>query len=159
MLIREKRKQYGWSQAQLAELSGLSLRTIQRIEKGNKPNVESLKALAAVFETDVATLSFSDEIDVNKLTDEEKSVLKHVKARKNFFLNLLAFTLIIPLILLSNWIFAPQERWGALSALGWGTWLVIEALYVFDAKSLFDKGWDKRQMEKRLGRKSDEDND
>jgi transcriptional regulator with XRE-family HTH domain len=34
MLVQKLRLQRGWSQQQLAELSGLNVRTIQRIEKG-----------------------------------------------------------------------------------------------------------------------------
>ncbi len=39
-----------WSQEQLAQLSGLNVRTIQRVEKGDNVGMESLKSLAAVFE-------------------------------------------------------------------------------------------------------------
>ena len=46
----------GWSQEELARHSGLSTRTIQRIENGQKAGLESLKCLAAVFETSVSTL-------------------------------------------------------------------------------------------------------
>jgi len=34
MLIQKLRLQWGWSQQQLAKASGLSVRTIQRIEAG-----------------------------------------------------------------------------------------------------------------------------
>ena len=34
LLIQKLRLQRGWSQEQLAELTGLSVRTIQRIERG-----------------------------------------------------------------------------------------------------------------------------
>ena len=34
MIVRKLRLQRGWSQEQLAEMSGLSTRTIQRIERG-----------------------------------------------------------------------------------------------------------------------------
>ena len=40
-----------WSQQHLAEVSGLSLRTIQRIEKTQSASQESVKAIAAVFNT------------------------------------------------------------------------------------------------------------
>lgn len=56
MRVRELRMARGWSQAQLAELSGLSIRTIQRIENGTHPGLESLSRLAAVFEVSVADL-------------------------------------------------------------------------------------------------------
>jgi transcriptional regulator with XRE-family HTH domain len=52
MLIQKLRLQHGWSQEQLAELSGLSVRTIQRIEGGKTASVESLKSLGAIFEID-----------------------------------------------------------------------------------------------------------
>ncbi len=61
MIIRKLRLRSGWSQDQLAELSGLSIRTIQRIERGQKPSLESLKSLAAVFEMNVSDLQQESE--------------------------------------------------------------------------------------------------
>ena len=55
-MIKKMRISKGWSQDQLAQFSGLSVRTIQRIERGHNAGLESLKCLAAVFETDVSTL-------------------------------------------------------------------------------------------------------
>ena len=40
-----------WSQQHLADVSGLSLRTIQRIEKTQSASHDSIGALASVFET------------------------------------------------------------------------------------------------------------
>jgi transcriptional regulator with XRE-family HTH domain len=48
--LRELRNARQWSQEQLARLSGLNLRTIQRLESGARISMESLRALAAVFE-------------------------------------------------------------------------------------------------------------
>jgi len=56
MLIQKLRLQRGWSQEQLAELSGLSVRAIQRLERGQSASVESLKALGAAFEIDFSQL-------------------------------------------------------------------------------------------------------
>ncbi len=56
MNVRELRQQRGWSQEQVAQFSGLSVRTTQRIEQGQNPGLESLKALAAVFDVQVADL-------------------------------------------------------------------------------------------------------
>lgn len=55
MNIQKLRLQRGWSQQQLAELSGLSSRTIQRIENGQLASAEALKSLASVFEIDFTT--------------------------------------------------------------------------------------------------------
>jgi transcriptional regulator with XRE-family HTH domain len=55
-VIRAERERRAWSQEQLARVSGLGLRTIQRIEKTGAASFESAKALAAVFAFDVAAL-------------------------------------------------------------------------------------------------------
>ena len=47
--VRKLRNQRAWSQDHLASASGLSLRTIQRIENDGSCSLESKKALAAVF--------------------------------------------------------------------------------------------------------------
>ena len=54
--LRELRAARHWSQEQVAELSGLNLRTIQRLESGTKVSTESLRALAAVFEVPAQSL-------------------------------------------------------------------------------------------------------
>jgi transcriptional regulator with XRE-family HTH domain len=54
--LRALRTSRQWSQEQLAALSGLNLRTIQRLESGAKISTESLRALAAVFEVPAQSL-------------------------------------------------------------------------------------------------------
>lgn len=56
MSVRMLRQRKHLSQEQLAETCGLSLRTIQRVERGHRVSYSSLRALAAVFETDIDTL-------------------------------------------------------------------------------------------------------
>jgi transcriptional regulator with XRE-family HTH domain len=55
-VIKSQRNNRAWSQTQLAEVSGLSLRTIQRIEKSGVASLESVKSLASVFEIDIKDL-------------------------------------------------------------------------------------------------------
>jgi transcriptional regulator with XRE-family HTH domain len=57
MILKQLRLTRLLSQEQLAQMSGLSVRTIQRIESGHVPSVESLKCLASVLEVDVSTLT------------------------------------------------------------------------------------------------------
>lgn len=49
MTVAEKVKTYrlkkAWSQEQLAEVASLSVRTVQRTEKGQKPSLETLTQL------------------------------------------------------------------------------------------------------------------
>lgn len=58
--LRELRTARQWSQEQLASLSGLNLRTIQRLESGASISMESLRALAAVFEVPADSLLQGD---------------------------------------------------------------------------------------------------
>lgn len=51
-IVQHLREQKNLTQTELAEKSGLSLRTIQRIEAGNIPKGFTLKTLANVFETE-----------------------------------------------------------------------------------------------------------
>lgn len=57
MILKQLRISRHLSQEQLAQMSGLNVRTIQRIESGHNASVESLKCLAAVLEVDIPTLN------------------------------------------------------------------------------------------------------
>lgn len=48
-LVRELRSKANWSQEDLAAASGVSLRTVQRVESDGKAGLETRKALAAAF--------------------------------------------------------------------------------------------------------------
>ena len=58
--IKAQRARRAWSQEHLAEVTGLGLRTIQRIEKTGAASYESARSLAAVFEIDVAELRVAE---------------------------------------------------------------------------------------------------
>lgn len=55
--IKLMRQEYSWSQAQLAEIANLSLRTIQRVENSGYCSHETLLSIAAAFELDVQELT------------------------------------------------------------------------------------------------------
>lgn len=55
--IRRWREERHWSQEHLADLAGIGLRTVQRVEKGEQASGETLKALAAAFNVDVMALT------------------------------------------------------------------------------------------------------
>ncbi len=58
--IKRQREHRAWSQEHLAEVTGLGLRTIQRIEKTGAASYESARSLAAVFGVDVSKLRIDD---------------------------------------------------------------------------------------------------
>lgn len=99
--IVQARKQKGLTQEQLADLSQVTVRTIQRIESGETtPRAFTLKAIAAVL--DISFEELLSNNDHNNLTDTTD-----VPATPNFdnskhFLNLLCLScfsyLVLPLI-------------------------------------------------------------
>ncbi|RTE86744.1 MULTISPECIES: helix-turn-helix domain-containing protein [Gammaproteobacteria] len=48
--VKSSRTQKGWTQQQLAEVAGLSLRTVQRVESQGQGSIETCNALCAVLE-------------------------------------------------------------------------------------------------------------
>lgn len=88
MILKELRISRYLSQEQLAQMSGLNVRTIQRIESGHNASVESLKCLASVLEVDVATLT-QERMMVDKNSDIWRNLPLWLKWW--FFFNYLSF--------------------------------------------------------------------
>ncbi|WP_447926538.1 2TM domain-containing protein [Vreelandella sp. EE27] len=154
MIVRKLRLQRGWSQDQLSQLSGLSVRTVQRIESGHKPGLESLKSLAAVFEINVADLEREPEMNSEiTLTDNEKSVIEKVRAIKDFYAHLISYVLIISLLFVINLVSGTGYMWAWWPAMGWGIGIISHGLSAFEVLNFFGPEWEKKQIEKRLGRK------
>ena len=72
MIVKKLRRKNNWSQEQLATFCGVSLRTIQRVEAGNKASLDTLKSLASVFEVDISKLT-EEIIVIDKEADNWKS--------------------------------------------------------------------------------------
>ena len=153
MLIQKLRLQRGWSQEQLAEASGLSVRTIQRLERGQPGSLESTKALAAVFEIDLSRLK-EPAMDTTRsdVRPDEAIALAHVRKVKAFYLHLTQYLIVIPILAAINLVGYPSYWWFVWPALGWGIGLAAHGASVFGAVGLFDGAWEKRQVEKYLGR-------
>jgi transcriptional regulator with XRE-family HTH domain len=155
MLVQKLRLQRGWSQEQLAELSGLSVRTIQRIERGNAASVESLKALGAVFEIDFSKLKEPDMdmSDTPRVTPEEALALAHVRRVRSFYIHLLQYGVTIAILCIANLLFYPRYFWAGWVALGWGLGVLFHGLKAFEKMPFLNAGWERREVERYLGRK------
>jgi transcriptional regulator with XRE-family HTH domain len=160
MLIQKLRLQRGWSQEQLAELSGLSVRTVQRIERGQPASLETLKALGAAFEIDFSDLkeptmnSTSSQSTLNQnVSRDEALALRHVRKLKGFYFSLMLYGMIISFLAIVNLLTYRHYLWFFWPALGWGFGLLIYGLVVFDKIPFLNGEWERRQVEKQLGRK------
>jgi transcriptional regulator with XRE-family HTH domain len=105
MIIRKLRLQKGWSQEQLAELCDLSVRTIQRLEKGHCAGVETYKSFASVFEVNFQELRQQQEWSMDKqlnISNDEYRVIEQVKEIKGFYGHLASFVIVITALTLLN---------------------------------------------------------
>lgn len=154
MLVRKLRLDRGWSQEVLAELSGVSVRTIQRIERGGNASLETLGALAAVFEVDIATLSTETRMYRQRdVSDHEREALEYVRDIKGFYSHFIIYLISIAAMAGFNF-FSGGYLWFIWPALGWGLGVAAHGLSVFEVFSLFGADWERRQVEKRLERRA-----
>ncbi|MES1189649.1 MAG: helix-turn-helix domain-containing protein [Steroidobacter sp.] len=160
LLIQKLRLQRGWSQQQLAELSGLSTRTIQRLEGGQRASVETLKSLAAVFEIEFSSLQ--EEPEMNESTTptatrpsasaDEILALQHVNKLKRFYFSVFLYLIVLSALGIYTVTTSQSLMTLAWVALGWGVAILARAIYTFELLPIFSAKWEKRQVEKRLGR-------
>jgi len=154
MIVRKLRLQRGWSQEKLADQTGLSTRTIQRIERGHTPGVESLRLLAEAFEMDVATLQEGITMRNDQIIDnEEERAMTYVRDLKGFYSHLIKYVIVVAVLFVFNLIKSPDHMWVYWLMFGWGIGIVAHALNVFEVFGFFSPEWEKRQIEKRLGKK------
>jgi len=155
MLIQKLRLKRGWSQQQLAQASGLSTRTIQRIEAGHPPSTESLKSLAAVFEVDFSTLHPEQPMTTtaDSLTEQQEAeALQYVRKLRGFYLHLIKYIAVNLGLLAINLLTPHQHLWVLWVIGGWGIGLAIHAFRAFRPHAFLGPDWERRQVEKRLGR-------
>jgi DNA-binding XRE family transcriptional regulator len=139
----------------LAELSGLNVRTIQRIEKGQEPSVESLKSLAAVFNVEFSTLKEQgmDNVISESQSAEEILAFNQVRKLKGFYIHLAQYVLVVALLAVINALTTPNHWWVQWVVMGWGIGVFFHWLQISERFGLFGSKWEKEQVEKRLGRK------
>jgi transcriptional regulator with XRE-family HTH domain len=154
-----------WSQEQLAQLSGLNVRTIQRVEKGESVGLETLKSLAAVFEITTDELidaienekqtSQQEDLDVIKVQSLQNEALEKVKSIKSFY----AFTA----FLIAIFVFFMLPNYNAGENLGplivvficFSVLIAGHAFYVFQP---FGEKWQQEKVSKILSQQSDNSN-
>lgn len=142
--VKKMRLERHWSQDQLADMSGLSIRTIQRIENGENAGLESLKSLAAVFEINI---SDSDKNDEMAQLRKEEEYFQNLKG----FYKLLAIallSLVVPFIIAIN----DSSNWGVFFwiLISWSVLLGVYSLNVFE---FFGEEWKRKIINKKFKKK------
>ncbi len=155
MVVQEMRLQNGWSQQQLADISGLNVRTIQRIEQGQSASLESFKALGAAFDVDFSQLQ-EDTVRNIVSTPEQTEVFlafRQVRKMRGLYSHMMSYVIVMSGLAAINLILMPHRIWFIFPLLGWGVGLLSHAVSVLNILPWFGPEWERRQVEKRLGRK------
>lgn len=155
MSIQKMRLQRGWSQQQLADASGLSARTIQRIEAGHPASTESLKSIAAVFDVDFSTLN--SEPDMNSQLNSNQEVLERmafnkVRRLKGYYTHLFVYVTMNVCCISLNLLTTPDYLWFFGVVVFWGFSLLIHTLRIFVVDKYIGADWERAEVEKILGR-------
>jgi transcriptional regulator with XRE-family HTH domain len=159
IIVRKLRLQRGWTQEDLARFAGLSVRSVQRVERGQPGSLETMKALAAVFETDVATLGNGGQemSDTTVMPADEKEALEYVARIKGFYMHLFMYGVFAIFFLGMfglKWGFtSPPVRFMLYAFAGWVIGLVVHGLHAYEVFDFLSPKWERRMVERRLGRK------
>lgn len=127
--LKRWREERCWSQDHLAATSGLSLRTIQRLERGEGVSRESALALAAAYAVGVEALMEDPETKANELADQRKEAMQK-QARQVFLIHLLVFIGAMGPLIVMDMIGSPGESWTIWPALGWAAAVFAHAVTV-----------------------------
>ena len=131
MNLRELRDARGLSQDQLADMAGISTRTLQRAEASGQASPETWKCLAAALEVDFTALRNPPPAAPREAPgdtpapDEAARDIAELKQHAwQFVLTVIGLTVI-------NLLLTPDKLWVLWVILGWGVGLVTHAASVF----------------------------
>jgi len=149
--FRALRLARAWSQEQLAELSGLSVRTVQRIENGDQPSLETLSALAAVFEVSVEDLSGPDAPGDDALDQRIAEAKSYLAEEGRFYRSVITAIVVCTLLLVLNHFTASTSVWSLWVAGIWSALLVIRGMRTFVFREPISR-WQQKRLRQMLRR-------
>jgi hypothetical protein len=76
-----------------------------------------------------------------------------VRKIKGFYVHLAQYAIMIAFLAVVNIVTYPRYLWFIWTALGWGATVLFHGLRVFDNVPFLTAQWERRQVEKHLGRK------
>lgn len=138
-----------WSQEQLAEMAGLSTRTVQRIENGEQPSLETLSALAAVFEVKVAELTGPEVYGDNALEQRITETRRKIADEGRFYRSVMTAVIISLFLFTLNRFTSPTSQWSLWVTGIWGTLLAVRGMRTFVFGGIIAR-WQKKRLQQML---------
>ncbi|MEQ4674947.1 helix-turn-helix domain-containing protein [Providencia vermicola] len=144
--VKQLRLARAWSQEQLAQLSSLSTRTIQRIENNEVPSLETLSALASVFNVSVSELTSEPLIESYELDSRIEEAKKRVSDEAKLLKNIIIAIIVCAVLYAVNSFYTPQRDWPIWVMSIWGGLLAIKAIRLFLLDKFFRQWQHKRLL-------------
>jgi transcriptional regulator with XRE-family HTH domain len=138
--LKSKRLRRAWSQEQLAEISGLSVRTVQRIEQGGTASLDTLKAIACAFDTDVSLLQNSvsnttPTVEVTSTVSAEQQPMSSLHKREDrieqFHRHLIIYLLVNLGLFIVDITTSSDSLWFYYPLFFWGIPLSLRGLHAY----------------------------
>lgn len=121
--VKTRRLDRAWTQEQLAEIAGIAVRTVQRVEQGHPASLETCKAIAAAFGIDVADLRGPpDTTDGTPVMTQPEPGPDKARYRRHLIL----FAVISAMLAAINLATTPHHLWFLYPMLGWGVALLLK---------------------------------
>lgn len=146
--VKNLRISKGWSQEHLAEVSGLNVRTIQRLERGENASLETLSSLCSVLLVKAEELTCdvmtepkdqNEAVAVNEKLDLDR-VREQISEEVSLFRKFLRFLLVVMVVITVHFYTLPNESlWFVWPFLIWGGLLVSRFLWLFMLKTKVEK--------------------
>lgn len=124
--IKQLREAHGWSQEHLAEVAGLSGRTVQRIEAEGNASPESRMAVAAALGVEAAALGM--EPAPAAVPAETGRPLTAQRKDRGWRHHVVVFLLVCGGLLLFDVVQHGGVTWSKWPLLGWGLGLLLHGL-------------------------------
>ena len=151
--VKEQRKVRGMSQEELAKISGLSLRTIQRVENGeSQPTGETLKRISNALDLTLDELTnwlnnndtfkktikakneylhiFDNKLIISKHKEFNNSVSDYEKSVNNVFKSLIVFIVFIPIFSILSAVLYNTHPDLSFYAGGVALFFMLMAIYI-----------------------------
>lgn len=145
--VKTYRLKKAWSQEQLAEVASLSVRTVQRTEKGQKPSLETLSAIASAFGINVSDLSEETSVASQALDECISEAQIQVAQETRFYRILVTAVLVCTALMIINYLFTPKSYWSVVVAVIWGGLVIFRGIRVFIIRGKIAL-WQQRRLQK-----------
>jgi hypothetical protein len=83
---------------------------------------------------------------------QEQEAFKYVRKLRRFYIHFYQYVIVVLALYGINLVVSPHRMWAFWVMFGWGLGLVLHASLVFKPSWLLGPEWERRQVERRLGR-------